>query len=153
MSSEYSILKAEFKSGGLVVTDPGPEFPPDCKHFSLVSRLNQLAENGWIVKSVTLKGTTLVITLVTSDDSDIYVSQYSILMFQTYLQQSTRAPFSILQRQYNETIQVWKELGWSEVKTVHLYTIDQELWVVTLLVMDWECTDPRSLLDIKGSKE
>ena len=153
MSKEYSTLKAEFRSGSLIVTDPGPDFPPECNHCGLISRLNLLAENGWNVKSVSLNGTTLVFTIERTESFDKYTSQYAILMFQTYFQQRKQFPFGVLKRQYNETIQLWKELGWSEVKTVNLFSIDQETWVVSLMVQDWEQTDPKGLSDIKEKSE
>jgi hypothetical protein len=137
MQKEYSTLKAEFKSGSLIVTDPGPDFPTACAQDGLISRLNLLAENGWKIKSASVKGNTFTLSIKRIEASPPTIHQYSLLMFQTSLQQSERPPLSYEKQHFIETLQLWNERGWREVKTAYLLTAGQEGWMISLIVKEW----------------
>lgn len=137
MQKDHSTLAAEFKAGKLIITNPGPGIPKSFSGEDLVSRLNLLAENGWQINALSVAASTFTISLERIDVTPPEIPQYSLLMFQTTQQQSERPPINYEKQSFLESVQVWVNQGWRELKTVSFLSSHQGQWMVSLLVKDW----------------
>jgi hypothetical protein len=141
MEVEFSTVMAEFKSGSLVVTDAGPDFPQARWKEGLVPRLNRLAENGWKATRASLEGNLFIVEIERRQINPATITQYSIFIYQTTKQQSERPPFSYDRQNFQECMQIWNHRGWKELKTGYLLTQDHEEWIVSLLIREWNRSD------------